>query len=129
MLSLTVRDEFKRSGVEAIALPCGRRTVWKDVTQMCTAPRVDHFNPRHEGDARVGDFDNVIGIDRLVETRPTSAGVKFGARGENRQVAYRADVDAWLRNGVWVAIDCLPCETALSALFDSNVPVSHITCS
>lgn len=67
----------KRNGVNAITLSCGCGSVLKDMSEMASAARANHFDPVHKI-ARVFPKPDSITGNSIIETWPASPGFEFG---------------------------------------------------
>src|SRR5262249_35129839 len=83
----------QRRGVDAIALPGGRRTVGKHVAEMRLAARALDLRAHHAVAGVVVLADGAL-LHRLGEARPTRARVELPSRAEQRLAAAHAAVGA-----------------------------------
>ena len=85
--ALRVLGIFELQGGRIHAVPdaSGCRSIFKDMAQMRLALRANSLHAAHAV-ARVDDLFDRIFFCRLVKTRPTATGIKFGA-GIKKQFA------------------------------------------
>jgi len=93
--------KFQRDGVQAIPVAGWFGAVGENVTEVGVAAGAQHLNAIHAV-AVVGDCGDVVGVNRLEETRPAGAGVKLGSGTEQRQ----ATTDARVDTGLVVVVKC-----------------------
>ena len=86
------RMKQQRKAVHAVAQAGRLRPIVEDVAEMAAAAAAMNFGAQHPEGAVFGLADGVL--ERLVEARPAGAALKFGLRGEQRQVAAGAGEDA-----------------------------------
>src|ERR1700691_1010305 len=79
------RMKLQRKAVHAVTQAGRLRPIVEDVAEMAAAAAAVNFGAQHPEGAVFGLADGVL--ERLVETRPASAALIFGLRGEQRQVA------------------------------------------
>ena len=92
-----------------------RRPVRENVPEMTAAARTDLFHTDHTvaSVAHPSNVDFVIGLE---EARPTSTGVEFRIRAEERQATKAARVDTIL-----VVVEKHTAEGGLSAVLEQHV--------
>src|SRR5439155_20229050 len=83
------RGEFQRDAVHAVAQAGRRRTIRKYVAEMAAAAAAMHLGAFHQVGVVLGGADRLV--ERAEEARPTGMAFELGVRGEQRQVAARAD--------------------------------------
>lgn len=87
-------NEIKSGGVDAVAKTGGSRTIVEEMAEMTMTSAAVNLGPGHEPTAILLGF-YVGGIDRLPVTGPTGSRIKLGLRGEQRESAADAVVDAF----------------------------------
>ena len=85
--------ERQRLGVHAVAQSRRPRPVVEDVPEVAVAAGAEDLDPPHAVAAVLFGDDVLVG-DRLEEARPAGAGIELRVRGEERQTAADAGVDA-----------------------------------
>src|SRR5258707_4630553 len=95
ILEFFISLDGQRCRVQPIAQAGRARAVVKDVARVALAARAKNLRAVHAVTA-VGVGDDVLGGNRLEETRPAGAGIEFGFRGEQRQSAADAIINAGL---------------------------------
>ena len=97
--------KFQRYGVEAIAAAGWFWSVGEDVTEVRIATGAKHLDTFHPV-AVVGDFSDVVGVNRFEKTWPAGTGVELSVGIEQRQAAANTRVDAVLVIVVKCAAEC-----------------------
>lgn len=86
--------EGEGDAVDAEALAGGWRTIVEDMTEMRVAAGAADFGPFH-AKGIVGEEEEMVRSDRLIEARPAGTGLELGPRAEERQIASGAAVFAF----------------------------------
>src|SRR5439155_13608506 len=72
----TFRKEFQCGRVQAVAQAGGRRPVREDMAEMAVAAHAAYLGARHPP-AAVGDFADMVRVERPGEARPAGAALEF----------------------------------------------------